>query len=143
MQKEEQEWRGLTTSDMNPGFEIRLIRLSETCQNISRQVKCPYMVIRGQVHFLLQLENRLTEVTRDSWLVPCRHRSRRCLSCWRAARCSWSRSLLLFHPSVRAPLLGDNTRFSNSSASCAGRNSQSDCLTSESPSCNNCFCSKA
>ena len=59
-----------------------------------------------------------TEVTRrDGWHVPCRHRSRRCLSCWCAARCSWSRSLLLFHPSVRAPLLGDNTRFSNPSAS--------------------------
>ena len=68
--------------------------------------------------FLLQLETRLTEVTRrDSWHVPCRHRSRRCLSCWGAARCSWSRSLLLFHPSVRAPLLGDNTQFSDSSVS--------------------------
>ena len=29
-----------------------------------------------------------------------------------AGLCSWSRSLLLFHPSVRAPLLGDNTRLS-------------------------------
>ena len=40
---------------------------------------------------LLQLETRLTEVTRRE-------------------RCSWSRSLLLFHTSVRASLLGDNMR---------------------------------
>ena len=41
---------------------------------------------------------------------PSRHRSRRCLSCWRAARCSWSRSLI---PAAScASLLGDNTRFS-------------------------------
>ena len=76
----------------------------------------------GQVHFGLQLETRFTEVTRrDSWHVPCRHRSRRCLSCWHDARCSWSCSLLLFHPSVRASLLSDNTgarrRFSNPSVS--------------------------
>ena len=77
------------------------IRLSNVCTWLSG----------GQVHFLLQLETRLTEVTRrDSWNVPCRHRSRRCLSSWRATRCSWSRSLLLFYPSVRTPLLGDNTR---------------------------------
>ena len=31
---------------LKAGFEIRPIRLSETCQNISGQVKCPYMVIR-------------------------------------------------------------------------------------------------
>ena len=60
---------------------------------------------------LFQLETRLTEVTRrESWDVPCRHISIPCLSSWRAVRCSWSRSLLLFHPSVRTSLLGDNTR---------------------------------
>ena len=100
------------------GFEIVPIRLSETCQNISGQVKCPYMVIRRTSPLLLQLETSLTEITRrDSWRVSCRHRSRRCLSWWRAARCSWSRGLLLFRPSVRASLLGDNTRLSNPSAS--------------------------
>ena len=93
------------------GFKVVPIRLSETCQNISGQVKCPFMVIPWTSPFLLQLETRLTEITRrDSWHVPGSHRSRRCLSCWHAARCSWSRSLLLFHPSVRAPFLGDNTR---------------------------------
>ena len=50
----------------------------------------------GHVHFL-QLATRLTEVTRRHALS--RHRSRSCLSCWRAARCSWSRSLI---PRVRA-----------------------------------------
>ena len=72
-----------------------------------RIVKCPYMVVRRTSPlFLLQLWTMLTEVTRDSWHVPCRHRSRRCFSCWRAARCSWSSSRLVFHPSVRVPLLG-------------------------------------
>ena len=33
------------------GFEIGPIRLSETCQNISGQVKCPYMVIRRTSQF--------------------------------------------------------------------------------------------
>ena len=28
------------------------------------------------------------------WHVTCRHRWRRCVSCWCAARCSWSRSML-------------------------------------------------
>ena len=78
------------------GFEIVPIRLSETCQNISGHVKCPYTVIRRTSPFLLQLETRLTKVTRESWDVPCRHRSRRCLSCWRAAMCSWPHSLVLF-----------------------------------------------
>ena len=36
----------------------------------------PTWLSGGQSIFLLQLENRLTEVTRrDSWLVPCRHRN--------------------------------------------------------------------
>ena len=72
------------------------IRVSETCQNISGHVKCPCMVIRRTCPFL-QLATRLTEVTRRH--APSRHRSRQCISCWRAARCSWSRSLI---PRVRA-----------------------------------------
>ena len=39
----------------------------------------------------------LTGVTRRD--APSRHRSIQCISCWRAARCSWSRSR---YPSVRA-----------------------------------------
>ena len=47
--------------------------------------------------FLLQLEIRLTEVTKRQlavWHVPCRHIWRRCVSCWRAAGSSWSHSPL-------------------------------------------------
>ena len=51
----------------------------------------------GQVSPFLQLATSLTEVTRRH--APSRHRSRRCLSCWRTVRCSWSRSLI---PCVRA-----------------------------------------
>ena len=40
--------------------------------------------------------SRLTGVTRRH--APSRHRSRQCISCWRAARCSWSRSR---YPCVR------------------------------------------
>ena len=39
------------------GFEIRPIRLSETCQNISGQVKCPYMVIRRTSLFFIATWN--------------------------------------------------------------------------------------
>ena len=40
----------------------------------------------GHVHFL-QLATRLTGVTRRD--APSRYKSRQCISCWRAARCSW------------------------------------------------------
>ena len=50
----------------------------------------------GHVHFL-QLATRLTGVTRRD--APSRYKSRQCISCWCAARCSWSRSR---YPSVRA-----------------------------------------
>ena len=43
----------------------------------------------GHVHFL-RLATRLTGVTRID--APSRYKSRQCISCWRAARCSWSRS---------------------------------------------------
>ena len=43
----------------------------------------------GHVHFL-QLATRLTGVTRRD--APNRYKSRQCISCWRAARCSLSRS---------------------------------------------------
>ena len=72
-----------------PGFEIVPIRVSETCQNISGQVKCLCMVIRRTSPFFA---TRLTEVTRRH--APSTHISRQCISCWRAARCSWSRSVI-------------------------------------------------
>ena len=86
-------WRRIVSAAATPqptGFEIVPIRVSETCQNISGHVKCPCMVIRWTCPFL-QLATRLTEVTRRH--APSRHTSRRCLSCWCAARCSWSRSV--------------------------------------------------
>ena len=43
----------------------------------------------GHVHFL-RLATRLTGVTRRD--APSRYKSRQCIPCWRAARCSWSRS---------------------------------------------------
>ena len=62
----------------------------------------------------------LTGVTRRD--APSRHRSRQCISCWRAARCSWSRSR---YP-VFALLLDDNTRFSHDRR--RGRGMQSGCV---------------
>ena len=97
--------KGIVT--YQPGFEIVPIRVSETCQNLSGHVKCPCMVIRWTCPFF-QLATRLTGVTRRH--APSRHRSRQCISCWRAARCSWSRSR---YPPVFALLLDDNTRFSH------------------------------
>ena len=79
-----------------PGFEIVPIRVSETCQNLSGHVKCPCMVIRWTCP-IFQLATRLTGVTRRDALS--RYKSRQCISCWRAARCSWSRSR---YPRVRA-----------------------------------------
>ena len=58
----------------------------------------------------LQLD--LLKLQEDCRHAPSRHRSRQCISCWRAARCSWSRNLI--PPCSRAPLLGDNMRFSES-----------------------------
>ena len=49
----------------------------------------------GHVHFL-QLATRLTGVTRRD--APSRYKPRQCISCWRAARRSWSRSR---YPRVR------------------------------------------
>ena len=75
------------------GFEIGPIRVSEKCQNLSGQVKCRHTVIWRTSQF----EIRLTEITKRQlavWHVPCRHRWRRCVSCWRAAGCSWSHSPL-------------------------------------------------
>ena len=69
----------------------------------------------GHVHFL-QLATRLTEVTRRH--APSRHRSRQCISCWRAARCSWSCSLI--PPCSCATLLGDNMRFSRRDMTAGG-----------------------
>ena len=63
------------------------IRVSETCQNISGMSNVRAWLSGGHVHFL-QLVTRLTGVTR-------RHASSRprlFISCWRAARCSWSRT---------------------------------------------------
>ena len=74
---------------MKSGFEIVPIRVSETCQNLSGHVKCPCMVIRWTCPFFA---TRLTGVTRRD--APSRYKSRQCISCWRAARCSWSRSLI-------------------------------------------------
>ena len=48
----------------------------------------------GQVHFFYNLQLGLLKLQEDTSSHAARHRSRRCLSCWRAARCSWSRSLI-------------------------------------------------
>ena len=74
------------------GFEIRPIRLSETCHNFSGQVKCPYMVIRRtSLFFVYNLKLELLKSRRDSCQCG-RHRWRRCVSCACVARCSWLRS---------------------------------------------------
>ena len=76
---------------MMAGFEIVPIRVSETGQISPDMSNVRGWLSGGHVHFL-QLATRLTEVTRTH--APSRHRSRRCLACWRAARCSWSPSLI-------------------------------------------------
>ena len=109
-------WRQITRSAAASGIAIRNNANWSVCQRhakISPDLKSNgYPADKSIFYCNLKLGLLNLQVPRDSWHVPCRHRSRRCLSCWRAARCSWSRSLLLFHPSVNAPLLGDNTRFS-------------------------------
>ena len=53
---------------MDVGFQIVPIRLSETCQNWSGQVKCPYMVIRQTSQFFdRNLKLGLLKSRRDSW----------------------------------------------------------------------------
>ena len=50
------------------GFEIGPIRMSETCQNSSGQVKCRYMVIwQTSQFFYCNLKLGLLKSRRDSW----------------------------------------------------------------------------
>ena len=50
------------------GFEIGPIRVSETCQNSSGQVKCRYMVIRWTSQFFdCNLKLGLLKSRKDSW----------------------------------------------------------------------------
>ena len=44
-------WAYIPVQKLCPGFEIGPIRVSETCQNSSGQVKCRYMVIRRTCQF--------------------------------------------------------------------------------------------
>ena len=60
--------------EYTPGFEIGPIRLSETCQNISGQVKCPYMVIRRTSQFFdCNLKLGLLKSRRDNWQCGTSH----------------------------------------------------------------------
>ena len=50
------------------------IRLSETCQHLSGQVKCPFMVIqRTSQFFYCNLKLGLLESRRDSWQCGMSH----------------------------------------------------------------------
>ena len=122
-------------------MEIRPIRLSETCQNICGQVKCPYGYPADKSSFYCNLKlgllKTLQEETAGTSHADIDHDDvslAGVLSCWRAARCSTLQHAVgravCYYPSVRAPLLGDNTRFSNPWASRGGS-----CLLQTAHSC--------
>ena len=58
---------GYGTEWLLSGFEIRPIRLSDTCQHISGQVKCSYMVIRRtSPHFFCNLKLGLLKLQEET-----------------------------------------------------------------------------
>ena len=98
------------------------IRLSETCQHISGQVKCPYKVIRRTSPFLLQLETRLTEINLQEETVGTSHadidrQDDVSLAGMLQGALVAGRAVCYCFTPVFTPFLGDNTWFSNLSAS--------------------------